>query len=131
MSFAASPWCSHFTRLTGALFVATSWPSSTKFCQSSTTWVLHLPVSRLTACGATQRLPGIATCISPSLLTSSQRERCLYGVYRQGEGVSERALFVLNAESIVHWSYVFPIGVNPGAEGVLSALEELQHKKES
>lgn len=53
----------------------------------------------------------------------------LYGVYRAGEGVTERALFVINAQGVIHWSYVSPIGVNPGAEGILSALEEL--KKEA
>ena len=40
-------------------------------------------------------------------------------------------LFVLNAESVVHWRYVSPIGINPGAEGVLSTLEDLQGKKEA
>ncbi len=54
----------------------------------------------------------------------------LYGVYRRGEGVSERALFVINAEGVIHWSYVSPVGVNPGAAGILSALEELQDKLE-
>jgi len=53
-----------------------------------------------------------------------------YGAYRENDGVSERALFVINPEGIVHWSYVSPIGVNPGAAGILSALEELQSKKE-
>jgi|SRR6267142_7273724 len=55
----------------------------------------------------------------------------LYGVYRGGEGVSERALFVIDDEGQVHWSYVSPIGVNPGAAGILHALEELQSKKEA
>ena len=55
----------------------------------------------------------------------------LYGVYRQGEGICERALFVINSEGIVHWSYVSPVGVNPGAAGILNALEELQNKKEA
>ncbi len=54
----------------------------------------------------------------------------LYGVYRQGEGICERALFVINADGVIHWSYVSPVGVNPGAEGILSALEELQTKAE-
>src|SRR6266487_553986 len=54
-----------------------------------------------------------------------------YGVYRENDGVSERALFVINPEGIVHWSYVSPLGVNPGAAGILSALEELQNKKEA
>src|SRR5262245_48431458 len=53
----------------------------------------------------------------------------LYGVYRSGDGTSERALFVINADGVIHWSYVSPIGVNPGAAGILSALEELQPKE--
>jgi peroxiredoxin len=52
-----------------------------------------------------------------------------YGVYRKGDGVSERALFVIDPEGKIHWSYVSPIGVNPGAAGILSALEKLQHKE--
>jgi peroxiredoxin len=55
----------------------------------------------------------------------------LYGVYRQADGVCERALFVINAHGIIHWSYVSPVGVNPGAAGILSALEELQNKQEA
>src|SRR5437899_825527 len=50
----------------------------------------------------------------------------LYGVYRASDGTSERALFVINAEGVIHWSYVSPVGVNPGAAGILSALEELR-----
>jgi peroxiredoxin len=53
----------------------------------------------------------------------------LYGVYRASDGTSERALFVINADGIIHWSYVSPVGVNPGAAGILSALEELQAKE--
>ena len=53
----------------------------------------------------------------------------LYGVYREADGTTERALFVINAEGVIHWSYVSPVGVNPGADGILSALEELQNKK--
>ena len=54
-----------------------------------------------------------------------------YGVYRQGEGECERALFVIDGEGIVRWSYVSPIGVNPGADGVLKALEDLSVKEEA
>jgi peroxiredoxin len=54
----------------------------------------------------------------------------LYGVYRSNDGTSERALFVINAEGVIHWSYVSPIGVNPGAAGILSALDELQGKED-
>jgi peroxiredoxin len=48
-----------------------------------------------------------------------------YGAYREKEGVCERALFVLDRDGIVYWSYCSPIAVNPGADGVLQALEEL------
>jgi peroxiredoxin len=54
-----------------------------------------------------------------------------YGVYRQGEGFCERALFVIDTEGVIYWSYVSPVGVNPGAAGILSALEELQNKHEA
>jgi peroxiredoxin len=48
-----------------------------------------------------------------------------YGVYREAEGVCERALFVIDAAGIVRWSFLSPIGVNPGADGILDALEAL------
>ena len=48
-----------------------------------------------------------------------------YGVYREGDGTSERALFVIDREGIIRWSYCSPIGVNPGADGILEALEQL------
>jgi peroxiredoxin len=48
-----------------------------------------------------------------------------YGVYRSTEGVSERALFVLDEDGVIRWSYVSPIAVNPGADGILDALESL------
>lgn len=49
-----------------------------------------------------------------------------YGVYRSGDGFSERALFVLDGDGVVRWSYVSPIDVNPGADGILQALESLR-----
>jgi len=51
-----------------------------------------------------------------------------YRVYRSKEGTSERALFVLDADGIIRWSFVSPVGVNPGADGILRALEELDGK---
>jgi peroxiredoxin len=54
-----------------------------------------------------------------------------YGVYNQTEGVCERALFVIDPDGVVHWSYVSPVGINPGANGILSALEELKTKNEA
>jgi peroxiredoxin len=49
-----------------------------------------------------------------------------YGVYRAADGTSERALVVIDGEGVVRWSFVSPIDVNPGAEGVLAALEQLE-----
>jgi peroxiredoxin len=49
----------------------------------------------------------------------------LYGAYRDKEGNSERALFVLDRDGIIRWSYCSPVGVNPGADGILNALESL------
>ena len=49
-----------------------------------------------------------------------------YRVYRSSEGTSERALFVIDGDGIVTWSYVSPVGINPGADGILRALAELQ-----
>jgi peroxiredoxin len=48
-----------------------------------------------------------------------------YGVYRAVDGTSERALFVIDGAGIVRWSYLSPIDVNPGADGILRALEAL------
>jgi peroxiredoxin len=52
-----------------------------------------------------------------------------FGVYRADDGISERALFVLDGDGVVRWSYVSPIGVNPGADGILEALEKLRAEK--
>jgi peroxiredoxin len=48
-----------------------------------------------------------------------------YGAYRDQDGFSERALFVIDAEGIVRWSYLSPVGVNPGADGIFAALDAL------
>jgi peroxiredoxin len=48
-----------------------------------------------------------------------------YNAYRASDGTSERALFVIDADGNVRWSYVSPVGINPGADGILRALEGL------
>jgi peroxiredoxin len=53
-----------------------------------------------------------------------------YGAYRKPDGFAERALFVIDAEGVIRWSHVSPIGVNPGADGILSALEAMEAEKE-
>lgn len=49
----------------------------------------------------------------------------LYGAYDARAGTSARALFVLDGEGVIRWSYLSPTGVNPGADGILNALERL------
>jgi peroxiredoxin len=48
-----------------------------------------------------------------------------YGVFNEADGLSERALFVLDPRGIVHWRSISPRGINPGMDGILSALESL------
>lgn len=48
-----------------------------------------------------------------------------YGIYNETEGESHRALFVLDEDGIIQWSYLSPDGINPGADGILDALEKM------
>jgi peroxiredoxin len=48
-----------------------------------------------------------------------------YGVYRNQDGTSARALFVIDKEGVISWSYLSPVAENPGADGILEALENL------
>jgi peroxiredoxin len=48
-----------------------------------------------------------------------------FGVFDEEKENSRRALFVLDADGIVRWSHISPIDVNPGANGILEALEKL------
>lgn len=52
-----------------------------------------------------------------------------FGVYLEEDGQQARALFVIDAEGVITWSYVSPTGVNPGADGILDALDALQQKE--
>jgi peroxiredoxin len=53
-----------------------------------------------------------------------------YGVYRIKDGITERALFVISADGKIAWSYCSPIGINPGAEGIILALQKLSAAKQ-
>jgi peroxiredoxin len=48
-----------------------------------------------------------------------------YGAFLDKDGESGRALFVIDKKGTIQWSYISPTGVNPGAEGILAALERL------
>ncbi len=52
-----------------------------------------------------------------------------YGVYEAAGGTAQRALFVIDAAGVVRWRYVSPIDVNPGADGILAALENLPRSR--
>ena len=49
-----------------------------------------------------------------------------YNAYREQDGESERALYVIDPDGRIAWGHISPIGINPGADGVLDALERLQ-----
>jgi peroxiredoxin len=55
----------------------------------------------------------------------------LYGVYDDKEGECQRALFVLDEQHTIRWSYLSPVGINPGADGILDALEEMSQPVKS
>jgi peroxiredoxin len=52
-----------------------------------------------------------------------------YGAYRSEEGVCERALFVIDQKGVIDWSYLSPVAINPGADGILEALKNLPKKE--
>lgn len=51
-----------------------------------------------------------------------------YGAYNEENGESRRALFVIDEEGIIQWSYLSPDGINPGADGILDALDALDNQ---
>jgi peroxiredoxin len=48
-----------------------------------------------------------------------------YGAYVPREGFSARALFVIDGNGVIQWSYLSPLNVNPGAEGIFAALDRM------
>lgn len=55
----------------------------------------------------------------------------LYGAYEHTEGVAARALFVIDKAGVIAWSYLAPSGINPGADGILEALDNLKGREET
>ena len=53
----------------------------------------------------------------------------LYEAYDERTGECQRALYVIDETGIISWSYLSPIDINPGADGILNALEELDNVK--
>jgi peroxiredoxin len=48
-----------------------------------------------------------------------------YGSYEEKIGESARTLYVIDGTGTIRWSFLSPDGVNPGADGILAALESL------
>lgn len=53
----------------------------------------------------------------------------LYNSYHEEDGVSERSLYLIDQEGKIAWGYISPIGISPGADGILEALENLPSNK--
>lgn len=53
----------------------------------------------------------------------------MYGAYHDQNGICKRALFVIDKDGMIAWSYLSPMGENPGADGILEALEDLNKIK--
>ena len=53
----------------------------------------------------------------------------LYEAYDEKTGECRRALYVLDEDGIIRWNYLSPINSNPGADGILNALEKLDQLK--
>lgn len=53
----------------------------------------------------------------------------LYEVYNDTLGECQRALYVIDEKGVIRWSYLSPVGINPGADGILNALEEIDNAK--
>lgn len=50
-----------------------------------------------------------------------------YGAYDDATGTCARALCVLDAEGTITWSHLSPVAINPGADGILDALDRMGH----
>lgn len=129
-SSAAGRSSSPSTPRTGARSAATGWGSTTPSCRISTPGAELLGISadgpwRHAAFAADRKLhfPLLADFEPKGAVAAS------YGVYDARDGICRRALFVLDGEGVIRWSYVSPMGVNPGADAILAAREALSPKE--
>jgi peroxiredoxin len=54
-----------------------------------------------------------------------------YGSYNPTDGVSQRNLFVIDPDGVVYWAHHSPDDVNPGADGILAALDAMRSERAS
>jgi alkyl hydroperoxide reductase subunit AhpC len=53
-----------------------------------------------------------------------------YGVYRKAQGVSARALFVLDSQRVIRFGKMYPDALDPDVDELLSVLEPLAQERE-
>src|SRR5690606_17141120 len=74
--------------------------------------------------------PGTASSAFRCWPTSSRKGRRPGSITRTVvASCSERPLFVIDTEGSICWSRVSPVGVNPGAEGILRAPESMEARE--
>src|ERR1700748_10311 len=115
------------TRPTGARCAVIRSRSTTSFCRSFTSTtreLLGISVDGVWCHAAFARGRNLHFPLLADFEPKGEVAR-KYRAYRATEGVCERALFVLDREGTIAWSYCSPIAVNPGADGILAALERL------
>ena len=70
--------------------------------------------------------PARATSTEDRLASLLAMARQRLAAQEEGIGEAARALFVIDQKGVIRWSMLSPDGVNPGADGILSALEKLK-----
>ena len=70
----------------------------------------------------------------PEVAAIADKVRAVLAASRDGERhvIAQNivlALFVLDGQGTIFWSYCSPIAVNPGADGILDALERLPNQE--
>lgn len=53
----------------------------------------------------------------------------LYESYDEEDGLCKRSIYLIDEEGKIAWNYLSPVGINPGVDGVLDALEQLKTEK--
>jgi len=54
-----------------------------------------------------------------------------YGAYRDDVGESARAIFIVDEHGTIAWSHLSPVAVNPGADGILDALDQMPNLEQN
>ena len=48
-----------------------------------------------------------------------------YESYDEETGTCKRSIYLIDEKGVIRWTYLSPVGINPGADGILDALDEL------